>query len=169
MTLAGAALLSAIILGQQPAPAARKPAAKPPVAQAQVNGQRLIRQPGVIANSQMSPERQADIQKSLRKKRETEAKKARSRAIARARTAAEIQAQREYEVRMAPIVAQQQRDQAILQMRAAEVQAAQVNAAANVQRAITAERRFQYEAKRDGAPVMYGPGGPTVLPFGRPY
>jgi Tfp pilus assembly protein FimV len=169
MISSGAVLLSVALIGQQQVPAAKKPVAKPPVVQAQVNGQRLIRQPGVIANAQMSPQRQADIERSLRKRREAEAKKSRSKAITKARTAAEIRAQREYEIRMAPVVAQQQKEQALLQLRAAEVQAQQLNAAASMQRARTLEKALQYEAYRDGAPVMYGPGGPTVLPFGRPY
>ena len=63
MTLTAAALLSAIFLGQQPVPAAKKPVARPPAAQAPVNGQRLARQPGVVANSQMSPQRQANIER----------------------------------------------------------------------------------------------------------
>jgi hypothetical protein len=169
MTLTAAALFSAIILGQQPVEAAKNPAARPPAAQAPGDRQRSARQGGVVANPQMSPEFQANIEKSLRKKREAEAKKAVAHWKAKVRADAELSAEREHEARIAPIIAQQQRDQALLQMRAAEVRAAQIDAAVNAQRAITAERRFQYEAWRYGAPVIYGPGGPTVLPFGRPY
>lgn len=56
--------------------------------------------------------------------------------------------------------------QSLLNLEAARVQAEQVNAAANAQRAQIANQRFLWDAYRSGAPVMYTPNGAYVLPFG---
>jgi hypothetical protein len=118
--------------------------------------------------AELKAQHQADMKKAVEKKKQAQQKKAGQRTAKAKLDYQQQQGQREYEAKMAPIIAQQQARQDKLAIEAQKADALSSMANAAQRGAQTDAQRLRLQSQALGVPQVMTPNGYVPSPYGLP-